>query len=127
MLASIPTKRRRDEKGMTEKEIEDFRCPSCGVSLNVLISKEAYQDKPATNIDLTVKDVCDGLPPEILPDLTVAVSKRVPRIIHVVPKKFLGKENFHKVSKAIKAMQGEWVSQGKHSYWWVPATQEVEI
>ena len=112
---------------MTEKEAGDFKCPSCGVSLNVLISKEAYVDKPTANISLTVKDVCEALPQDILSDLNVALNKRDPKTIHITPKKFLGKENFYKVSKAVKAMQGEWVSQGKHSYWWVPATQKVEV
>lgn len=28
---------------------------------------------------------------------------------------------------AVKALRGEWVSQGKNSYWWVPTTQEVEV
>ena len=41
--------------------------------------------------------------------------------------KFLGKENWYKVSKAVKVLRGEWVSQGKHSYWWVPVTKEVEV
>ena len=112
---------------MTEKETGDFKCPSCGVSLNVLISKEAYQDKPTANIDLTVKDVCEALPQDILPNLAVAVNKHDPKTILIVPKKYLGKENFYKVTKAVKNMQGEWVSQGRHSYWWVPANQEVEL
>ena len=114
---------------MSEKEIGDFKCPSCGVSLNVLISKEAYQDKPepTTTLNIAVKDVCEALPQDILPDLNVAVNKQDPKTIHIVPKKYLRKENFYKVTKAVKAMHGEWVSQGKHSYWWVPATQEVEV
>ena len=112
---------------MTEKETGDFKCPSCGVSLNVLINREACQDKPTANINMTVKDVCEGLPQDVVADLNVAVNKRDSKTIHIVPKKFLGKENFYKVSKAVKAMHGEWVSQGKHSYWWVPATQEVEV
>ena len=112
---------------MTEKETGDFKCPSCGVSLNVLISKEAYQDKPTTDIRVTVEDVRTLLPQDVLPDLNVAVNKHDPKTIHIVPKKYLGKENFYKVSKAVKNMHGEWVSQGKHSYWWVPATHEVEV
>ena len=111
---------------MIEKEAVDFKCPSCGVPLNVLISKEAFKDKPTANLDVTVQDVCSALPRDVLPNLTVAVSKHSPNTIHIVPKKFLGKENFYKVTKAVKAMRGEWVSQGKHSYWWVPATQDVE-
>lgn len=114
---------------MTEKETENFKCPSCGAALSVLIAKEAYQDKPkpAANIDINVKEVSEALPQDILPNLTVAVNKHDPKTIHIVPKKFLGKENFYKVSKAVKAMHGEWVRQGKSSYWWVPATQETEV
>ena len=114
---------------MTERETGDFKCPNCGVSLNVLISKEAYKDKPGstTTINVAIKDVCDALPQDILPDLNIAVDKQDSKTIHIVPKKYLGKENFYKVTKAVKNMQGEWVSQGKHSYWWVPATQEVEL
>lgn len=112
---------------MSEQQT-DFKCPSCGVALNVLISKEAYHDKPGptANVDVNVKDVCEALPQEILPDLTVTPNK-TGQTIHIVPKKYLGKENFYKVSKAVMAMHGEWVSQGKHSYWWVPTTQEVEV
>ncbi len=106
----------------------DFKCPSCGVALNVLISREAYQDKPkpTTTIDINIKDVCEALPQDVLSNLTVAVNKHDPKTIHVTPKKFLGKENFYKVSQAVKKMRGEWVSQGKLSYWWIPATQEVQ-
>jgi hypothetical protein len=112
---------------MTEKETGDFKCPSCGVSLNVLISKEAYKDNPTANMNIAVKDVFSALPQDILPDLNVAVNRQDPKTIHIVPKKYLGKENFYKVTKAVKNMHGEWVSQGKHSYWWVPATQEQEL
>lgn len=76
---------------------------------------------------LTIKDVCEALPQDILPDLTVAINKHDPKTIHIVPKKCLGKENFYKVTKAVQNMHGQWVSQGKHTYWWVPATQDVEV
>jgi len=103
----------------------DFKCPSCGVSLVVLISTEAYKDKPTATIRRTVEDVKTMLPQDILPDLNIAFSKNQ-QTIHIVPKKFLGKENFYKVQKAVENMRGEWVSQGKQSYWWVPTKQEVE-
>jgi len=112
---------------MTEDEVEDFKCPSCGVALNVLISKEAYKDKPTENTNEAAKEVCEALPQDILPNLNVAVNKRDPKTIHIVPKKFLGKENWYKVSQAVKALRGEWVSQGRHSYWWVPTTQQTEV
>lgn len=104
---------------MNEKEVEEFNCPSCGVPLNVLISREAYKDNQTAAVDLKVEDVCQALPPDVLPNLNVALSKHSsPQVIHIVPKKFLGKENFYKVMEAVKAMRGEWASQGKHSYWW---------
>lgn len=114
---------------MTEKETGDFKCPSCGVPLNVLISKEAYEKKPeqTATIKTTVEDVKTLLPQDILPDLNVAVNKQDSKTIHIVPKKYLGKENFYKVSKAVQNMHGEWVSKGKHSYWWIPTTQEAEV
>lgn len=111
---------------MSEKPHE-LTCPFCSQTFPVEIgvSKQAYKDKPTANIDVTVEDVCKALPQDILPNLNVAVNKRDQKTIHIVPKKFLGKENWYKVSKTVKAMRGEWVSQGKHSYWWVPATQEA--
>jgi len=79
-------------------------------------------------MDVKVQDVCQALPQDVLPDLNVALGKHsAPIMIHIVPKKFLGKENFYKATKAVKAMNGEWVSQGKHSYWWVPATQTAGV
>lgn len=97
--------------------------------MEIGISSEAYRDKPkpTTTINISVKDVCEALPQDVLPDLHVAVNKQDPKTIHITPKKFLGKEKFYKVSKAVKKMHGEWVSQGKRSYWWVPASQEVEV
>ena len=114
---------------MSENKPYVLSCPFCNQSFPVEIgvSKQAYKDKPTANIDTAVKDVCEALPQDILPNLNVAVNKRDPKTIHIVPKKFLGKENWYKVSKAVKAMHGEWVSQGKHSYWWVPSSQEVEV
>jgi len=41
-------------------------------------------------INITVKDVCQFLPQDNLPNLNVAVNKRDPKTIHIVPKKFLG-------------------------------------
>jgi uncharacterized Zn finger protein (UPF0148 family) len=106
----------------------DFKCPSCGVSLVVLISTEAYREesKPTATIKRTLEDVKTMLPQDILEDLNVAFSKNK-ETIHIVPKKFLGKENFYKVQKAVKNMHGEWVSQGKKSYWWVPTKETVEV
>jgi hypothetical protein len=107
----------------------DFKCPSCGVSLVVLISTEAYRDesKPSATIKRTVEDVAKALPQDVLPDLNVALNKHDKKTIHIKPKKFLGKEKFKAVSKAVKEMHGEWVSQGKQSYWWVPTKETVEV
>jgi len=114
---------------MSEAKPYEMTCPFCNQTfpVEIGISKQAYQDKPTANINLNVKDVCEALPQDILPNLSVAASKHDSKTIHIVPKKFLGKENFYKVTKAVKAMRGEWVSQGKHSYWWIPATQEIEV
>jgi len=115
---------------MSENKPYQLSCPFCNQTFPVEIgvSKEAYQNKPkpTTNMPINGKDVCEALPQDILPNLIVTPNKSG-QTIHIVPKKYLGKENFYKVSKAVKAMHGEWVSQGKHSYWWVPATQEVEV
>jgi hypothetical protein len=114
---------------MTENKPYQLTCPFCNrdFPVEIGISKQAYEDK-TTTINVKVEDVCQALPQDVLPDLNVAVSKHTsPETIHIVPKKYLGKENFYKVTKAVKAMHGEWVSQGKHSYWWVPAIQQVEV
>ena len=63
---------------MPAKEAVDFKCPSCGVALNVLISKKVYKNKPTEN-----------------------------------------------TNEAVKAWRVESVSEGKHSYWWVPVKKEV--
>jgi len=116
---------------MSENKPYQMSCPFCSQTfpVEIGISSQAYKDKPkqTATINVAIKDVCDALPQDILPDLNVAVSKHDPKVIHIVPRKYLGKENFYKVSKAVNSMRGEWVSQGKHSYWWVPATQEVEV
>lgn len=115
---------------MTENKPHQLTCPFCNrdFPVEIGVSKQVYKDQPTATIDVKVQDVCRAMPQDVLPDLNVALSKHSdPRRIHIVPKKFLGKENFYKVMKAVKAMHGEWVSQGKHSYWWVPATQQVEV
>jgi hypothetical protein len=114
---------------MSKHKPYQMSCPFCSQTfpVEIGISKQAYQDKqkPTANINTTIRDVCEALPQDILPDLNVAPNKSGQNV-HIVPKKYLGKENFYKVSKAINAMRGEWVSQGKLSYWWVPTTQKVE-
>ena len=114
---------------MSEEKPYMLSCPFCNQTfpVEIGISKEAYKDKPTATIKVTVEDVKTMLPQDVLPDLNVAVNKQDAKTIHIVPKKYLGKENFYKVSKAVNNMHGEWVSQGKHSYWWVPATQKVEV
>lgn len=114
---------------MSESKPYQLTCPFCNrdFPVEIGISKQAYRDKQTT-IDIKVEDVRQALPQDVLSNLNVAVSEQSnPKVIHIVPKKFLGKQNFYKVMKAVKAMNGEWVSQGKHSYWWVSAKQEVEV
>jgi len=105
---------------MTEKEAEEFNCPSCGVQLNVLIGKEAYKDKPTAKIPRTAEAIRKALPSDVVGDLTIVEKEST---YHIVPKKFLGKENYWKVMQVVKNLRGEWVSQGKTSYWWVPKTE----
>ncbi|MCK4478864.1 hypothetical protein KAU88_10140 [Candidatus Bathyarchaeota archaeon] len=102
---------------MNEKKTKDFSCPSCGVSLNVLISREAYKEKSTAEIPRTAEAVRKALPSDVIPDLTIVEKEST---YNIVPKKFLGKENYWKVMQVVKNLHGEWVSQGKTSYWWVP-------
>ncbi len=100
---------------MNDKTPIDFTCPGCGVPLNVLINEEAYRDEetPRTR---TAETIRKALPPEVINDLTI-VEREV--TYHVVPKKFLGKPYFAKIMRIVQEMGGEWVSQGKTSYWWL--------
>ena len=109
---------------MSEKEDRDFRCPSCGVSLNVLISKEAYKDNPTAKIPRTAEAVRKAMPNGVVNDLTIVEKEAT---YHIVPKKFLGKPNFAKIMQIVKNLHGEYVSQGKTSYWWVPKTETVDL
>jgi hypothetical protein len=116
---------------MTESKTYQLTCPHCSqtIPVEIGVSKEAYKEesRPSATITRTVEDVVKALPQDVLPNLNVALNKHDSKTIHITPKKYLGKENFYKVSKAVKAMHGEWVSQGKHSYWWVPAVETVEV
>lgn len=115
---------------MTENKPYQLTCPFCNrdFPVEIGVSKQAYKDKQATTLNVKVEDVRKTLPQEVLPNLNVALSKNSnPQVIHIVPKKFLGKENFYKVMEAVKAMNGEWVSQGKHSYWWVPTVEKANV
>lgn len=109
---------------MTEKETGDFNCPSCGASLNVLISKEAYKDRPTAEIPRTEEAIRKALPSDVVGDLTIVEKEST---YHIMPKKFLGKENYWKVMQVVKNLHGEWVSQGKTSYWWVPKGNRIEL
>jgi hypothetical protein len=109
---------------MTEKETGDFKCPSCGVALNVLISKQAYKDNPSAKIPRTAEAVRKALPSDVVGDLTIVEKEST---YHIVPKKFLGKPNFAKIMQVVKNLHGEWVSQGKTSYWWVPKAETIEL
>lgn len=99
---------------MTEKEPGDFTCPSCGVSLNVLMSKEAYkEDKSTTKIPRTAEAVRKALPKEVVDDISIVEKEST---YELVPKKFLGKEHFRNIMQVVENLHGEWVSQGKTSY-----------
>jgi len=109
---------------MNEKETRDFNCPGCGVSLNVLISREAYKEKSTAKIPRTAEAVRKALPSDVAGDLTIVEKEST---YNIVPKKFLGKQNFAKIMEVVKNLHGEWVSQGKTSYWWVSKTETVEL
>jgi hypothetical protein len=109
---------------MTEKEAEGFRCPSCGALLNVSIDKEAYRNETTAKIPRTAEAVRKTLPSDVVDSLTIVEKEST---YHLVPKKFLGKENFAKTMQVVNRLHGEWVSQGKTSYWWVPKTEEVDL
>lgn len=103
---------------MIEKEPENYTCPGCGVALCAVISSEAYKEKK-DNKTRTAEDVRKALPPEIVNDVTIVEKESTYRI---VPKKFLGKDNFREIMKTVNDLRGKWVSQGKTSYWWVSKT-----
>lgn len=103
---------------MSEEETGDFRCPSCGVPLNVLMSKEAYkEDKPTAKIPRTAETIGNALPSDVVSDLTIVEKEST---FHIVPKKFLGKDKFREIMQVVNDLHGEWVSHGKTSYWWIP-------
>ena len=106
---------------MNQKTPIDFKCPGCGVPLNVLINEEAYRDAEPSKTR-TAEAIRKALPPEVVKDLTIVEKEAT---YHIVPKKFLGKDNFREIMRIVQEMHGEWVSQGKTSYWWVPKTEEM--
>lgn len=109
---------------MTEKDAGDFSCPGCGVSLNVLISREAYREKPTAKLSRTAEAVRRALPQSVVNDVTIVEKEST---YHIIPKKFLGKPNFASIMQSVQRFHGEWVSQGKTSYWSVPKTEKVEL
>jgi len=104
----------------------DFQCPFCNqkIPLVVAVSREAYKDKPTAVITRTVETIRKSLPTSTLNDLTIEEKEQT---FHIKPKKFLGKEAFGMIQKVVKDLGGEWVSQGKTSYWWVPKSEMVEV
>jgi hypothetical protein len=114
----------QEHSGDCFQEAEGFNCPSCGVSLNVLISKEAYQNTSTGRVSRTADDVREAMPSDVVKDLTIAEKEST---YHIVPKKFLGKEKFAKVMQVVKNLHGEYVSRGKTSYWWVPHAETIEL
>ncbi len=109
---------------MSENTTGDFKCPGCGVPLNVLVSAEAYQDKPVGRVPRTAEAVRRALPSEVVQDLTIVEKEST---YHLVPKRFLGKPNFAKIMRVVQNLHGEWVSQGKTSYWMVPKSEPVQL
>lgn len=108
---------------MSKEVPKDFNCPGCGVPLNVLINQEAYRDEKTTRTR-NAETVRKALPPDVVGDLTIVEEENK---YHIVPKKFLGKQNFAKIMEVVKNLHGEWMSQGKTSYWWVPKTETAGL
>jgi len=113
---------------MNHEEQLKAKCPRCNMEIVVglYIPKEAYQNKPEQAKPLlNVKDVetllCKDLPEEITSKLDITLTDN--NTIRIKPRKFLGKENFWKLANQIKKLDGEYVSQGKNSYFWIPRQQ----
>jgi hypothetical protein len=105
-----------------ENNQSELPCPFCNrlLLLRIEVPKQVSTGNASTTMDRKVEEIRKRLPQDIVPDLNVALNKYEPDKIHVTPKRFLGRDNFWKVSKILKELGGEYVSQGKQSYWWVP-------
>ena len=98
---------------MVRKEVGSFNCPNCGAHINLLTSDGSGKE----GTPRAAETVRDALPSDVISDLTIIEKEST---FHIVPKKFLGKDKFREIMRVVNDLHGEWVSQGKTSYWWVP-------
>ena len=106
---------------MTGKVANGFDCPNCGAPLNVQVGIGVTEQ--AALVKKKMMEVKNALPVDLLKDLTVVEKNEA---FHIVPKKFLGKDNFRRIMQTVNTLHGEWVSQGKTSYWNIPRQETVE-
>jgi hypothetical protein len=101
---------------MSENEI-DITCPRCNqkLKLGLYIPKEAYNEpkKP-----LNLNEAQSLFDPDIAKNLTFTVKDD--NTITITPSKYLGKQTFQKLLAQVKSLGGNYVSQGKQSYFWIP-------
>ena len=81
-------------------------------------------DKPTTKIPRTAGTVRKAMPDSVVNDVTIVEKEST---YHIVPKKFLGKPNFAKIMQVVQNLHGEYLSQGKTSYWCVLKTESMEL
>ncbi|MEM3823768.1 MAG: hypothetical protein QXH87_02430, partial [Candidatus Bathyarchaeia archaeon] len=93
------------------------KCPRCQQELviGLYIPKEAYQN---TKPPVDTKDLEAIFNPDIAKHLKF--TRKDDNTITITPTRYLGKENFLKIAKQVKTLGGDYVSQGKNSYFWIP-------
>jgi hypothetical protein len=113
---------------MSKEEQLKTKCPRCqmDIVIGLYVPKEAYQDNKqyvpdASKQSLTVKDAEILFDPDIAKNLTFTMADD--DTILVKPIKFLGKETFWKLLSQVKSLGGNYVSQKKNSYFYIPAKQ----
>jgi uncharacterized Zn finger protein (UPF0148 family) len=104
------------------KEVSvEVKCPLCGQTLTVQIVPAQTSEEKQT-VTVTAKDIAEVLPPDIKELMTVEDLDK--DYIKVKPKQFLGKKMFAISAQFVRdELHGEYVSQGKDSYFKVPKQQ----
>ena len=73
---------------------------------------------PELTIQATLMDkVTNGIPENLRKDLTFEDTQSG---VVVRPRRYLGKQDFSTIARAITSLGGEYVSSGKNSHWVVP-------
>lgn len=89
--------------------MSEFKCPKCGVVLNVSV-KTAQTSPSKTQNTEDIKMMF----PEDLENLLSFEEKE--DYIIIKPRQFLGSDNFAKIAAIIRGIGGEYVSAGKQSH-----------